>query len=96
MEAAKRLIQKGLIAVVPNGAPPLELSAKASFEIVSDFDNWWRYNPALFDDDDEDSGTNPIESGAPWIGGSDYLLTDTNHGQYSIVNWAPPSSLDPQ
>jgi hypothetical protein len=94
MEAAKFLIEKGLLTVVPNQRPPQELSATSALEIVSDFDNWWVYNPEMSADDVEDNGVDPMGRDTGSTIARDYVLTDTNHAGYSIVNWAPPTSMD--
>jgi len=102
MDASIRLIEKGLLAVVPQltPGPPRELTGVEAITIVSDINNWWRYDPGLTilgDVDPEDNGVNPIPGGLPAIKSLDdsaFLLTDTDHGQYEIRNWTPPTALE--
>lgn len=63
---------------------------------VSDVNNWWRYHPEDSAYDDEDDGVNPIVGGLSPTNDSSYLVTDTRHGEYTIVNWEPPRLMDPR
>ncbi len=94
VEAAKFLIENGLLTLVPNQSPPDQLSTTSALEIVSKFENWWVYDPAMSAGDVEDHGRDPTGAGVRASRAYSYLLTDTNHGEYSIENWSPPTSMD--
>ncbi len=95
MSAAKRLVDQGLAAVVPTQrpGPPLEMPREDALAVLSDFNNWWRFDPS---DVSTEPKHNPIPGGLPPISVLDeppYQLTDTNHGLHRVLNWAVPPRM---
>jgi hypothetical protein len=95
MKVATSLVEEGLLTVVPNETTPQPLTKGDALAVASDFGKWWVYDPELSDEDPEDNGADPVGDELRSSRGVSYLLTDTNHGDYSIINWSPPSPMDP-
>jgi hypothetical protein len=93
--AAVELVRSGLVGATV--ADPLlrYLPEPEAVAVVSDINNWWRYERILGLDDPLDPG--PGEGGRSVDGSwrSAYALDEVNQDRFRLSAWQPPPLMDP-
>jgi hypothetical protein len=98
MAACLSMIDRGIMLISyydGDASKWVILSAEESRAIVSDINNWWRYDPAVSGDDPDDDGTNPIPGGL--LGKVDwkYHMHDPLWGVRPMDGWRHKTNLEP-